>query len=133
MPSEQNKQTDSLMDLVDAWYKLHGFGLKDAKYRYSRTKAILESGLPSGRLFMSCRSAFRSAYERCGFDTPRQLTHILRHTFASHFMMAGGDILTLQRILGHSSIQVTMRYAHLSPSHLQAVLTLSPLSQLFLL
>lgn len=91
---------------------------------------ILSQGLPSGRLFMSCRSAFRSAYERCGFDTPRQLTHILRHTFASHFMMAGGDILTLQRILGHSSIQVTMRYAHLSPSHLQAAVTLSPLSQL---
>lgn len=96
-------------------------------------KLIFELGLPGGPLFMSCRSAFRSAYERCGFDTPRQLTHILRHTFASHFMMAGGDILTLQRILGHSSIQVTMRYAHLSPSHLQAALTLSPLSQLFLL
>lgn len=79
---------------------------------------------------MSCRPAFRSAYERCGFDTPRQLTHILRHTFASHFMMAGGDILTLQRILGHSSIQVTMRYAHLSPSHLQAAVQLSPLSQM---
>ena len=93
-------------------------------------KVLLEHGLPSGRLFMSCRSAFRSAYERCGFDTPRQLTHILRHTFASHFMMAGGDILTLQRILGHSSIQVTMRYAHLSPSHLQAAVQLSPLSQM---
>ena len=96
-------------------------------------KVILEQGLPSGRLFMSCRSAFRSAYERCGFDTPRQLTHILRHTFASHFMMAGGDILTLQRILGHSSIQVTMRYAHLSPSHLQAAVQLSPLSQMIAL
>lgn len=94
---------------------------------------VLASGLPSGRLFMSCRSAFRSAYERCGFDTPRQLTHILRHTFASHFMMAGGDILTLQRILGHSSIQVTMRYAHLSPTHLMAAVRFSPLSQLALL
>lgn len=96
-------------------------------------KIILQYGLPSGRLFMSCRSAFRSAYERCGFDTPRQLTHILRHTFASHFMMSGGDILTLQRILGHSSIQVTMRYAHLSPSHLQAAVQLSPLSQMIAL
>jgi site-specific recombinase XerD len=47
--------------------------------------------------------------ERCGFDTPGQLTHILRHTFASHYMMAGGDILSLQRILGHSSITMTMR------------------------
>ncbi|WP_339487816.1 phage integrase [Pseudomonas sp. EL_65y_Pfl2_R95] len=84
----------------------------------------------NGRLFMSCRAAFRSAYERCGFQTPGQLTHILRHTFASHYMMGGGDILSLQRILGHSSITMTMRYAHLSPDHLESALRLSPLSQI---
>lgn len=65
----------------------------------------------AGRLFMSCRATVRCAYERCGFDTPGQMTHILRHTFASHYMMGGGDILTLQRILGRSSITMTMRYA----------------------
>ena len=59
----------------------------------------------------------------------RQLTHILRHTFASHYMMGGGDILSLQRILGHSSITMTMRYAHLSPDHLESALRLSPLAQ----
>ena len=84
----------------------------------------------NGRLFMSCRAAFRSAYERCGFQTPGQLTHILRHTFASHYMMGGGDILSLQRILGHSSITMTMRYAHLSPDHLESALRLSPLAQI---
>lgn len=90
---------------------------------------VLKLGMPgSGRLFMSCRSAFRSAYERCGFRTPGQMTHILRHTFASHYMMAGGDILGLQRILGHSSITMTMRYAHLSPDHLESALRFSPLA-----
>ncbi|VXC33835.1 tyrosine-type recombinase/integrase [Pseudomonas sp. 9Ag] len=90
----------------------------------------LKLGMPgNGRLFMTCRSAFRGAYKRCGFDTPGQLTHILRHTFASHYMMAGGDILSLQRILGHSSITMTMRYAHLSPDHLESALRLSPLAQ----
>lgn len=58
------------------------------------------------------------------------MTHILRHTFASHYMMARGDILGLQRILGHSSITMTMRYAHLSPDHLESALRLSPLAQL---
>ncbi|WP_439860996.1 phage integrase [Pseudomonas sp. MBLB4136] len=92
--------------------------------------AVFQVAMPgNGRLFMSCRAAFRSAYERCGFDTPGQLTHILRHTFASHYMMAGGDILSLQRILGHSSITMTMRYAHLSPDHLESALRLSPLAQ----
>ena len=93
-------------------------------------EAALKVAMPgTGRLFMSCRAAFRSAYERCGFNTPGQLTHILRHTFASHYMMAGGDILSLQRILGHSSITMTMRYAHLSPDHLESALRLSPLQQ----
>jgi integrase len=91
----------------------------------------LKVGMPgNGRLFMSCRAAFRSAYKRCGFHTPGQMTHILRHSFASHYMMGGGDILSLQRILGHSSITMTMRYAHLSPEHLMSALSLSPLGQL---
>lgn len=92
--------------------------------------AAFENPLPGTRLFTSCRAAFRGAYERCGFDTPGQLTHILRHTFASHFMMGGGDILTLQRILGHGDIKMTMRYAHLSPGHLVSALNLSPLAQI---
>ncbi|HCE6453184.1 tyrosine-type recombinase/integrase [Pseudomonas aeruginosa] len=93
-------------------------------------RLIFKVGMPgSDRLFMSCRAAFRCAYQRCGFQTPGQMTHILRHTFASHYMMGGGDILTLQRILGHSSITMTMRYAHLSPEHLASAMSLSPLSQ----
>jgi integrase len=45
--------------------------------------------------------------------------HDLRHTFASHFLMGGGNIYDLQRILGHSSVQVTERYTHLMPEHLR--------------
>jgi site-specific recombinase XerD len=90
----------------------------------------LKLGMPgNSRLFMSCRAAFRGAYERCGFNTPGQLSHILRHTFASHYMMGGGDILGLQRILGHASITMTMRYAHMSPDHLASALRLSLLAQ----
>lgn len=44
--------------------------------------------------------------------------HDLRHTFASNFLMGGGNIYDLQKILGHSTIQVTERYAHLTPDHL---------------
>lgn len=42
--------------------------------------------------------------------------HDLRHTFASHWVMKGCDIFKLQKILGHKSIQMRMRYAHLCPS-----------------
>lgn len=57
-----------------------------------------------------------------------QLTHVLRHTFASHYMMNGEDILTLQRVLGHASLAMTMKYAHFSPGHLAEVVTLNPLA-----
>lgn len=94
-------------------------------------RIILGAAVPGhGRLFTSCRAAFRSAYERCGFQTPGQMTHILRHSFASHFVMAGGDILTLQRILGHTDIKMTMRYSHLSRDHLVSAMRFSPLAQL---
>jgi len=45
--------------------------------------------------------------------------HDMRHTFASQFIMNGGGVFVLQKILGHSKVEETMRYAHLSQSFLQ--------------
>jgi integrase len=47
---------------------------------------------------------------------PRFVFHSMRHTFASHFMMNGGDIFMLQRILGHKDMKMTQRYSHLAPA-----------------
>jgi len=68
--------------------------------------------------------------DRTSIVLPRgQLTHVLSHTFAAHFMMSGGNILALQKILGHHDIKMTMRYAHLAPDHLETAYALIPSPQ----
>jgi integrase len=59
------------------------------------------------------------------FETVLQLAeikefrfHDLRHTFASWYMMSGGDLYELAKILGHSNIKMTERYAKLGRSHI---------------
>lgn len=79
--------------------------------------------------FKPCYGAFRSAFKRSGLKVPRgQLAHILRHTFASHFIMNCGNIVALQRILDHASLNTTMRYAHLAPGYLVQAAQFNPLA-----
>jgi integrase len=65
-----------------------------------------------GRALKDIKTAFGGACRRAGIRDLRP--HDLRHTFASHYMMRGGSLAALQKILGHADIKMTMRYAHLS-------------------
>ena len=69
-----------------------------------------------GKKPMVCvRKGFVNALERAGITDFR--FHDLRHTFASHFIMNGGDPLTLKEILGHSTMKMVERYTHLASAH----------------
>ena len=66
------------------------------------------------------RTAFENAVDRAGLKEFR--FHDLRHHFASWFMMRGGDLLALQKILGHRTLAMTQKYAHLSPDYLRSAM-----------
>jgi integrase len=71
-----------------------------------------------GRVFptSSIRAAFETAVEQAKVEDFR--FHDLRHSFASQWMMSGGRLESLSKVLGHSTLAMTMRHAHLSPDFL---------------
>jgi site-specific recombinase XerC len=60
--------------------------------------------------------SFETILESAGIEDFR--FHDLRHTFASWYLMNGGDLYELAKILGHSNIKMTERYAKLGKSHI---------------
>lgn len=89
-----------------------------------RLRSVLVSvgGRQQGPVFdlpvITLRKFFGRALKAAGISGVR--FHDLRHTFASHYIMAGGDLLTLSRLLGHSTTAMTQRYAHLASDFLGA-------------
>jgi integrase len=68
-----------------------------------------------GRPYGEVTKSFNSAVRRAGI---KDFTfHDLRHTFASHLVMAGVDLTTVKELLGHKTLTMTLRYAHLAPGH----------------
>lgn len=62
------------------------------------------------------RRRFMTITKRCGFGDVTKV-HTLRHTFASHLVMKGVDLTTIKQLLGHSDIETTMIYSHLTDEH----------------
>ncbi len=85
--------------------------LNSVKYSSPKENVFTFKGKP----IQDTKTAFNAALRRSGID--KCVFHDLRHTFASNLVMNGVDIKTVQELLGHKSIMMTMRYSHPTPDH----------------
>ena len=69
------------------------------------------------QLTTATTSTIRNLFTRIKIrsDIPRLYPHLLRHTFATRYLRHGGDVYTLQAILGHTTLEMTKRYVQLIP------------------
>ena len=118
------------VDLDNLLITVHGkgrkapmsFELRKALFKYRRGEGLLfttANGTPWGRI-----GALRSIKRHCrklGFEPPARTLHAIRHTFALNYLRKGGSVFHLQKILGHSTLEMTRRYANLLTEDLQAI------------
>jgi integrase len=95
--SEQNPKADNILDLT-------GKPLKRTPSEY----VFIYDGQP----FKEIKTAFNTALREAGIDDFR--FHDLRHTFASQVLLKGGSLKDVQELLGHKTMTMTLRYAHLT-------------------
>jgi len=127
--------------------RIHGKGLKDREVMLSKVLIEVlrehwkrhkpkEWLFPGGKWHTSSNAvtskvvwqACQQAAKRCGLEK-KVHPHVLRHCFATHLLDAGTDLRTIQLLLGHSNLEQTARYLHISKRHLSAAV--SPLDALF--
>jgi integrase/recombinase XerD len=81
-----------------------------------RPREYLFNGAGAGRplSLRSIQHLVQLALARLGLQSKRYSVHTLRHSFATHLVDQGADLHTVKELLGHTSLQTTARYLHLS-------------------
>lgn len=75
----------------------------------------------------SFTAAFKEHLKRCGLGGRGLTPHSLRHSFATHLLNRGANIVEIQALLGHADIKSTLVYMHIDQAHLRQAVNLHPL------
>jgi integrase/recombinase XerD len=103
------------------------FELRKAMFRYCQDEKRPAEGLlfaSRNNTTLGRRVVLRDVKLLCvslGFTPPARTLHAFRHTFAVNYLRRGGSVFHLQKVLGHSSLDMTRRYANLVTTDLQAM------------
>jgi integrase len=87
--------------------------------KVQRLDTVLLFPSPSGKSPRDIRSAWKTALKRAGIIHFR--FHDLRHTAASYLAMNGTSLMEIAEVLGHKTLAMVKRYAHLSEAHTRSV------------
>jgi integrase len=100
-------------------------GLREARRERLRARVVNRneaaayvSAAPEGGFLYNLNRYWYAALKRAGIENLH--VHDLRHTFATRYMKAGGNLFSLQTLLGHKTAAMVQRYSHLDQKHLQA-------------
>ena len=101
-----------------------------AYYIMYKPEVYLFNGAGKGRKYgeRTIQHVIEMAVARAGLKGKNYSTHTFRHSFATHLLDNGTDLITIKELLGHSNLTQTMHYLHLSTRHTSKVV--NPLDQL---
>lgn len=90
-------------------------------YKAYRPKEYLFEGQHGGRYSARSIQELLKNIKRKAGVTKKGSVHALRHSFATHLLEGGTDILSIKKLLGHQSLRTTMIYTHVSKEHLSKI------------
>lgn len=139
--SELSSLTLASVDMVNSAIKVRGKRNKErivpiqnelkqsiANYMEKRAEVLASQGVDTDRLLVNSQGRPLSSnmiytvverYMSCLSGAERTSPHIFRHTFATHMLNEGASIDAIKELLGHSSLNATEVYTHVSREHLK--------------